>query len=29
VPIPVPVGLPGGVMPPYLGSPLPFHAVPA
>jgi hypothetical protein len=29
VPIPVPVGLPGGVMPPYLGSPLPFQAVPA
>ena len=27
VPIPVPVGLPGGVMPPYVGSPLPFQPV--
>ena len=28
VPIPVPVGLPGGIVPPYLGSPLQFQPVP-
>src|SRR5262245_65260850 len=26
--IPVPVGLPGGLVPPYLGSPVPFQPVP-
>ena len=28
VPVPVPVGLPGGIVPPYLGSPLQFQPVP-